>query len=167
MSTVFVLLVFLIAFFSWTLFIFITKYFERLKDSDTISMDFSNPIELNCVDEACATDDNCKLLCNAGFKCLNGKCRQPITTQSPLSCNESKGFFMVRQTTFGGGSWWKCLNTLPHLYNDDETLKPYVCRGGNFNGIDVCECPPDKDLLYSNQIPLCLSLNEQVILNHV
>lgn len=146
--------------------------------SDTDSTE-NNKVDCSLATRYCTQDSHCKVLCHGGnFSCdlETGTCQLKVLP-AEQGCNENHGFVHVLETT-ELTSRWACLNTLPHLFNDDGSLRPYVCGEGlkvgkfDLNSFNVreqdinittlaekCSCAKDHTRAYdlaTRNIPLCV-----------
>lgn len=128
----------------------------------------------------CSTDNDCKQICShaiddtllSEYKCSDIKtCTQSILTgenndTSIVKCIKEFGFMPVLTADELFQSHWICLNTLPHIFNNQQNYHPYICSGGKIDRLvpqhlfDTCICN-GKDIKvrdeFRSDIPICLN----------
>lgn len=81
-------------------------------------------------------------------------------------CNETMGVVPTVVMLANGFTETRCISQYPQFYNNDNSLKPNVCRGGSvdvdvtlgkFPSIFSCTCPKDtfKSSIYG--VPYCVT----------
>lgn len=134
----------------------------------------------------CSNDTDCREICGDGgidndlltqYKCSAIKtCTQTLmtgpdeTTQQPISCDRSRGFYPILIFDEILPPRWKCLNTLPQIFDDTrQDYHSYICNGGQRQDLeltrlfDSCQCPANKVKVrdeFRNNIPICIDKDQ-------
>lgn len=128
----------------------------------------------------CTNDFDCGYMCNASVSFNVKNVCNTITrlcTPTPLGptleCDAKKGFLDTYvQTELD--SFWKCLNTKPYFFDEQQKLYEYVCSGGEVNyNFDTniqltCKCALNQVRVYNinkPNIPVCVEKNKLKILS--
>ncbi|ABQ08849.1 per os infectivity factor 3-like protein [Glossina pallidipes salivary gland hypertrophy virus] len=137
-----------------------TRYCEKIEDCNTFCDKYSDNLLYTCdeISRKCVLDDG-----SSNWEDDDGG--------TNLTCNKNHGFikcYAVNELT----SFWICLNTLPHIFTDDDKLKPFVCAngkieeinddGGDFNLMSKCKCFDGfikVNYMQRPDIPVCLPVN--------
>ena len=185
------ILVILIIYFIVSFIIY--KYFNAIKISWQIEMTktkesnkffdvlFSGPQTINCHDNKlpCIMDEDCRQMCSISANgnqssCNDGYCGSSnnFNDVATYDCNNEHGIVKV----FIGREFIAeqlCISTLRDVYNDDDTLKPYVCDNGEFSfnylvsqiTSENCNCSSGytkflyEGTTFTRQIPICIPNN--------
>lgn len=139
---------------------------------------------INCRDNQvyCVTNNDCLQLCSHAidhellteYKCNEMKfCSQSILTDDKekpdIDCKKEFGFYPVLTADEIFEPHWICLNTLPHLFGDNQEYHSYICAGGDRTKLDPkkifesCECQGDKIKVrdsFRSDIPICVEKNQ-------
>lgn len=133
---------------------------------DVVEDDSVILLECDYTEVPCSIDINCKLchsVNNSEYRCIDNKCKKIVN----FECDETKHFYRVRNSD-GFSSDWICLNTLPHIYNNDGTLREGICFNGTLDMTSgSCNCNTSLGMTpYMLQnIPLCLTMSDIIKLS--
>lgn len=141
---------------------FQNENFTKKNNSETVVDLVSNLREpFDCLGAPCVTDANCKICkTNSNYQCIKGKCgikEVASSTGNKKTCDESKGFYLVKRDTIFDTEWY-CLNTKTHIFDDNGNKFKYICENGkSFDAkANKCECNDSHQLYILNNLPLCL-----------
>lgn len=116
--------------------------------------------KVNClhVPRYCTDDSHCIALCASELSsdnriiCREGVCDTDTTPLDTSTCEAKFGFLSV----FNNNelqSRWLCINTLPHLFQENGQVHPYVCGTQRNTGLFDRKCfDADQSI---NAIPCC------------
>lgn len=112
----------------------------------------------------CANKQSNKFVCNAVNTCVESQSNENQPNHdSKTICNTSRGFYPALEVSEKFGERWTCLNTLNHIFDDNQQFHSYICNGAtNLNTrnlVSSCTCPEThirmKDIFRPNLV-LCL-----------
>lgn len=161
-----------------------------LNPIETADTEFSS-VDCTLSTRFCSHDLQCKVLCSSEkfihkFKCNldSGVCDlEESTTDVNAQCPAERGFLSVLRTTEIDNQW-VCINTMPHLFDNNGDLQKYVCGVGDGVGtfdlnefnveiddsnsiLSRCVCSENYTRVVNKtrpNIPLCIPRNMMHIL---
>lgn len=157
------------------LYLFVWNKFgkgEQLKEKlnrdliDIVEDDSVNLLECDYTQVPCSIDMNCKFchdVNNNEYKCVENKCKKIVNSE----CDETKHFYKVRNRDIFSNDWI-CLNTLPHIYNNDGTIRKGICFNGTLDktsGSCICDAQSGRFPFTLQNIPLCLAMSDIIKLS--
>lgn len=144
---------------------------------------YENNIKTDCNNTIryCTSDYDCSIFCkpSASFNIKN-ICNNITKTCTPTplipntNCDIKKGFLdSYVQTELDG--FWKCLNTKPYFFDEQQQLYGYVCGSGGSVEYDFnknvqlsCKCPIGYIQVFNinkPNIPICVQKEKLKILS--
>ena len=117
-------------------------------------------LKVNCLHTKrfCTDDLHCGALCTRDviskhqIMCKQGVCQAKTAPDEITTCQAKLGFLSVYNNNEIFRRWF-CLNTLPHLFQNNGTLHPYVCGNEAETGVFDFACfDADKSI---DAIPCC------------
>lgn len=147
---------------------------EQEKDSTPVKADCNNTLRYCSNDFDCAYFcaqpllNNIKNVCDPVLKIC-----KPTAILPTNECDQKKGFLDSYVVTEIDG-FWKCLNTKPYYFKEDQSMYDYICHNGDLNRYDYskniplyCECQTGyKRVVNINKpnIPLCIKKDKLKLL---
>lgn len=148
-----------------------------------IENNYENDIQTDCSTQIryCTNNFDCSYFCkpSASFNIKNicdstTKVCLPIAIENTTECEAKKGFLdSYVQTEIDG--FWKCLNTKPYFFDDQQNLYEFVCANGGKSFYDFssniplsCNCAAGFIKVFNinkPNIPICVQKEKLKILS--